>query len=429
MFNKLSNPDKFMGYGFQETMTPSTPSSSSPTSSTPTSSTSSSSSNTTPSSTSPTSTPSTPTPSTSGMGKCGAGKCGCGKTSVKETVLYPTYHKDNMDKIIMEHMDMTDPTTILQVTSLNEAEQNTFLISLTTKLYSHIVGKVDSIDFGDIPSTKGDIRKLPKYKQIRDCIELLHDIFVQYKEDPAPVQVLDNAVSNLENNSHLFMSGYAGDIGLVKMVYETTTLGVINALGFMIAVCIEYVKTPRKEGLTIVLSRTGVRKVKDHIMYENLIRFNDSCKNGDLEKALNPLIKEKVKNFTAAGFFFGLRVIAAIAVVVAAIIPFLRQMVYFFYSSRVRMSTYLDAQADLLEMNANELNNNPNIVTVDEKQRVINRQLKIAKLFHATANKIAIEDRNAENTATKELKEDGKKYKMDEVNSNPANTGIDGPLF
>jgi hypothetical protein len=258
---------------------------------------------------------------------------------------------------------------------------------------------------------------------------LLHDIFVQYKEDPAPVQVIDNALSNLENNSHLFMSGYAGDISIVKMVYETTALGVISALGFMISVCIEYVKTPRKEGLTIVLNRTGIRKVKDHIMYENLIKFNDSCKNGDLEKALNPLISNKVKNLEPTSILLGLKVIVAIGVLVAAIIPFLRQMVYFFYASRVRMSTYLDAQADLLEMNANELSNNPNINTVDEKTRVINRQLKIAKLFHVTANKIAIEDRNAENKATSDLKEDNKKYKMDEVDSNPANSTISGPLF
>ena len=426
MFKKLTNPDVFIGSTLlYETSTPS-PSTSSIAPNTSSSTPSTSSSQPSNSSSGSSSSSNTSTPSTSGMGKCG-----CGKTAVKESIFLsnPARHKDNLNKIIMEYMDMKDISTITQVTSLNEAEQNTFLVSLTTKLYNFIVDKVDSIDYGDIPNTKGDIRKLPKYKQIRECIELLHDIFVQYKEDPAPVQVIDNALSNLENNSHLFMSGYAGDISIVKMVYETTALGVISALGFMISVCIEYVKTPRKEGLTIVLNRTGIRKVKDHIMYENLIKFNDSCKNGDLEKALNPLISNKVKNLEPTSILLGLKVIVANGVLVAAIIPFLRQMVYFFYASRVRMSTYLDAQADLLEMNANELSNNPNINTVDEKTRVINRQLKIAKLFHVTANKIAIEDRNAENKATSDLKEDNKKYKMDEVDSNPANSTISGPLF
>lgn len=440
MFNKFSNPDNFMGknnYISEAAVAPppSTPPSSPPSTANGTSS--SVSNKPSVPSINPTPKPSNSTPPpvsnnhspkkignppSAGFGKCKGGVCED----------YGSYisRKDTLNKVIMEYMDMKDPTTITQVTSLNEAEQNTFLISLTTRLYSLIVGKIDDIDFGDIPNTKGDVRKLSKYKQIRECIELLHDIFVQYKENPEPVNVIDNALSNLENNSHLFISGYASNIDMVKMVYETTTLGVINALGFMIAVCIEYVKTPKKEGLTITLSKTGVRKVKDHLMYENLIKFNEACKSGDLNKGLEPLVKEKVKDLaTLTGLFYGARIILAIGVVVAAIIPFLKQMVYFFYASRVRMSTYLDAQADLLEMNANELNSNNSIQTVDDKKRVIARQLKIAKLFHDTANKIAIEDRDAENQATRDLKEDTKKFKMDEVNSNPANTVADGPLF
>ena len=433
MFKKLSNPDNFLTdrefvyETFTANSNPSVSTASISSKTTPSNPSSSSGSNTSGNtSANNNSSSGTSTSPSRAMGKCGGNK------TIKESnfLLDPAAHKKNLDTIILEHMDIKDPTTITQVMSLNEAEQNTFLISLTTKLYDMIVNKVDSIDYGDIPNTKGDIRKLPKYKQIRDCIELLIDIFTQYKEDTAPVQVLDNAMSNLENNSHLFMSCYAGNINLGKMVYETTALAVITALGFMISVCIEYVKTPKKEGLTIVLDRTGIRKVKDHIMYENLIKFNESCKNGDLEKAIEPLVKNKVKDLASVGgIITAVRVIVAIGVVVAAIIPFLKQMVYFFYASRVRMSTYLDAQADLLEMNANELNNNPNIVTVDDKNRVINRQLKIAKLFHATANKIAIEDRNAENKATADLKEDNKRFKMDEVNANPANSTIDGPLF
>lgn len=335
-------------------------------------------------------------------------------------------HQKRMNGILFEHMDLSDYTTIKEFYSLNEAEQNTFLLSLTNKLYQMIVGKIDDVDFGDIPNSKGNIRKYSKYKQLRECVEVLEQIFEQYKEDTKPIQVLDNALSNLENNVDIFVSGYANDISLVKMTYETTGLAVIQGIGFMIATCIEYVKTPKKEGLSIILNKTGLRKVKDHLVYENLIKFNDACSKGDLDKALRPLISNKVKNFDITAIAFGARVVVAVGVVVAAIIPFLRQLVYFFYSSRVRMSTYLDAQADLLEMNSTELRGNDTIQTVGDKNRVINRQLKIAKLFHAISNKINIDSKESEIQATKELKEDSKKYKMDEINSNPA---IDGPLF
>lgn len=343
------------------------------------------------------------------------------KKSIKESALYK--------KILMENMDMGHIPTVQHMVSLNEAEQNTFLVSLTNRLYQLIVNKIDDIDFGEIPSTKGNIRKMSKYNQIRECIEVLNNIFVQYKENTEPVQQIDNALSNLENNADLFIASYSEDIKLGQMIYETTALGIIEALGFMIATCIEYVKDPKKQGLSIVLNKTGVMKVKSHLLYENLIKFNEACKNNDLEKALQPLIKNKIKNFDAVTIgIAAIHIIAAIYVIIAAIIPFLKQMVYFFYATRVRMSSYLDAQADLLEMNAQELKNNPNIKTVDDKNTVIARQLRIARVFHSTADKIAIDSKTAEITATKDLKADNQKYKMDEINTNPANMDS-GSLF
>ena len=334
--------------------------------------------------------------------------------------------KDRYNSIIAEYMDMSDLTTVQQAMSLNEAEQNTLLVSLTNKLYQMIVGKVNDIDYGDIPDTKGNIRRLPKYKQMRECIEILHDIFVQYKEDTKPVDVLDNALSNLENYSDIFVASYNGDIDFGIMTYENVALGVVQAIGFMIAVCIEYVKDPKKVGLQKVLNKTGISKVKDHLVYENLVKFNEACKNGELEKGLRPLIKDKVKNLFGLTFIHGA---LAIPVIIAALIPFLKHLTYFFYSSRVRFSTYLDAQADLLEMNAAELKSNEALITNDKKDKVIARQLKIAKLFHSVSNKIAIDSKESEVKATRDLKEDSRKLKMDEVESNPANVTNSGPLF
>ena len=334
--------------------------------------------------------------------------------------------KDRYNSIIAEYMDMSDLTTVQQAMSLNEAEQNTLLVSLTNKLYQMIVGKVSDIDYGDIPDTKGNIRRLPKYKQMRECIEILHDIFVQYKEDTKPVDVLDNALSNLENYSDIFVASYNGDIDFGIMTYENVALGVVQAIGFMIAVCIEYVKDPKKVGLQKVLNKTGISKVKDHLVYENLVKFNEACKNGELEKGLRPLIKDKVKNLFGLTFIHGA---LAIPVIIAALIPFLKHLTYFFYSSRVRFSTYLDAQADLLEMNAAELKSNEALITNDKKDKVIARQLKIAKLFHSVSNKIAIDSKESEVKATRDLKEDSRKLKMDEVESNPANVTNSGPLF
>lgn len=384
----------------------------------------------------PTPAPSTPAPSTStppvnsGAGKSTPPAPAAQKSAVPVKEMVQTCTQAQYDAILMEYMDMQDYNTVSQCLSLNEAEQNTLLVSLTNKLYQMIIGKIDDIEYGDIEKTKGDVSKFHKYKQLRECIETLNDIFVQYHEKTTCVQEIDNALSNLENNKDLFMASYAGDIALGKMLYNNALLGVINGLGFMIAVCIEYVKSPKKEGLEIVLNKTGIAKVKDYIVYENLVKFNASCKDGSMEKAIRPLIKHRVKNFGVGTVLFALHAVLAIGVIVTVVIPLIRELVYFFYALRTRTSTYLDIQADLLEMNADELKNNANIQTVGNKESVIKRQMRIARTFHELAEKIRVDTKGAEVAATRDLKADQKKYKLDDVNANPANVGsVDEPMF
>ena len=415
-FTAFSNPDKFLESGTgAPTPAPSTPA---PTQiSTP---------ETPPKPATPAPAPSVTKPPTT----AGAGKCGTGTLPIKEDIVQ-TCTKAQYDAILMEYMDMQDYETVSQCMSLNEAEQNTLLVSLTNKLYKMIIDKIDDIEFGDIEKTKGDISKFHKYKQLRECIEVLKDIFIQYHEKITCVQEIDNALSNLENNKDLFMASYAGDIALGKMLYNNAALGVINALGFMIAVCIEYVKSPKKEGLEIVLNKTGIARVKDYIVYENLVKFNTACKDGSLEKAIRPLIKHRVKNFAdgVSAVLFAVHATIAIGVIITVIIPLIRELVYFFFALRTRMSTYLDIQADLIEMNADELKSNANIKTVGDKDSVIKRQMRIARTFHDLAEKIRVDTKGAEVAATRDIKADQKKYKLDDVNANPANDGVAEPMF
>ena len=208
-------------------------------------------------------------------------------------------------------------------------------------------------------------------------------------------------------------------------VYKTITLSLINATSFMIAVCIEYIKSPKNEGLAIVLNRTGISKVKDHLVYEGLIDFNEACKKGEVQGALKPMVQNKAKGFvmTAA---LGFKALLVLGGVTLALIPMLRNLVYFFYATRTRVSEYFDLQAKLLEMNVEELEGNPDIKTEDDKKTVINRQLTIARTFHKIADSIAIEGKTAEVEATKEIKQEKHEYKIDDIESTGTDSTSDG---
>lgn len=331
-------------------------------------------------------------------------------------------------QIVSEYMDITDYKTNTRLYNLDEAEQNTVLLSLTNKLYQMIVAKIDDVEKGDIPKSRGDITRLPKYNQSKECAKTLTSIFEQYKEDTAPIKVIENAIDNLEDNSDVFVQSYMAKVDFGIMIYESVTLAVIGSLSYMIACCIEYVKDPKNDGLTIVMDKTGVAKVKEHLLYENLVKFNEACRTNDIENALRPLIKNRTQNLFGVGGLVLVKGLLIAVPVIIALIPLVKDLVYYFFAARQRVSVYFDIQADLLEMNANELKDNPNITTDADRKSVIRKQLQVARTFRQIADKLAVEAKTAENKADKEIKKDNKKYRIDDVETNPADAS-DGPLF
>lgn len=331
-------------------------------------------------------------------------------------------------QIVSEYMDITDYKTNTRLYNLDEAEQNTVLLSLTNKLYQMIVAKIDDVEKGDIPKSRGDITRLPKYNQLKECAKTLTSIFEQYKEDTAPIKVIENAIDNLEDNSDVFVQSYMAKVDFGIMIYESVTLAVIGSLSYMIACCIEYVKDPKNDGLTIVMDKTGVAKVKEHLLYENLVKFNEACRTNDIENAIRPLIKNRTQNLFGVGGLVLVKGLLIAVPVIIALIPLVKDLVYYFFAARQRVSVYFDIQADLLEMNANELKDNPNITTDADRKSVIRKQLQVARTFRQIADKLAVEAKTAENKADKEIKKDNKKYRIDDVETNPADAS-DGPLF
>ena len=331
-------------------------------------------------------------------------------------------------QIVSEYMDITDYKTNTRLYNLDEAEQNTVLLSLTNKLYQMIVAKIDDIEKGDIPKSRGDITRLPKYNQLKECAKTLTSIFEQYKEDTAPIKVIENAIDNLEDNSDVFVQSYMAKVDFGIMIYESVTLAVIGSLSYMIACCIEYVKDPKNDGLTIVMDKTGVAKVKEHLLYENLVKFNEACRTNDVENAIRPLIKNRTQNLFGVGGMVLVKGLLIAVPTIIALIPLIKDLVYYFFAARQRVSVYFDIQADLLEMNANELKDNPNITTDADKKSVIRKQLQVARTFRQIADKLAVEAKTAENKADKEIKKDNKKYRIDDVETNPSEVS-DGPLF
>ena len=320
-----------------------------------------------------------------------------------------------------EHFDMTDRMTRKVILGIHEAEaQGTLLTTLTSKLYDNIVNKVDDIDYGDIPMTKGDITLLPNYEKLRDCIQILRDILKEYKQDTAPIDEISTALANVECRKDAFMRAFKYSSELPIITYNNTVLAIISSVSYMIATSIEFIKTPNRDNFEITLDKVGYAKSKGHMLFTDLKKFNVMCKKGELDKILEYILNNRIKTI---GESMGMKsyneistniIIAGVSLILLCLIPFLRDLVYLFFSACVKVSDFFDIQADMLQMNAYNVQNDE---TRDETERshIAAKQLKRVSSFRKIADFFNRILKRSEVETQKNIKEDSNKQKINEL--------------
>lgn len=316
------------------------------------------------------------------------------------------------NEIIKEYFDLDHDETRKVLVNIDEADQNMVLNTLTSKLYDNIVDKVDDIDYGNIPETKGDITKLENYEKLADCIVLMEELLVEFKQDPKPVKIVHEALNNIIERKDIFERAFALNIELPIVLYCTISLSIVSSISFLISNCVEFIKSPAQDDFDLIIDKMALAKSKQNLLFTNLEKFNKSCSKGEVDKCLEYIIKSNVQNLT--GMEIGVVGGVALVALLINIIPILRELIFFFYYSRTRVSDYLDIQADLLQMNAYNIKNN-NSLNKAERDKISKKQLKIVDIYRKLSNKLAIEVKQAEVKSTREIASDNKQYKTNEL--------------
>lgn len=327
------------------------------------------------------------------------------------------------DKLFMEHFDVTDDDTRQKYVSLDEAEKGQMIVSLTSKLYDKIIEKVDDIDFGSIPKSKGDITKIENYESMMECLDIIRNIVKQYGQDDEPVDVVFQAINNIREREKVFNRAYVLNVELPIVIYNTMVLSIVSSISFLIATSIEFIKNPGDDTFQVSLDKVAYSKTAKNLLFEDLRKFNVSCMKKDMDNVLETCIKQNAKGFdglTAIG-------IASVAVVaiplLKSILPSLQELTYFFFHSRQTVSDYFAVQADLIQMNT------ANIVyrdiDDDKKTKIISKQTKIADKFRKISNFFDIEYKKSEKEAKKTVDSEKKKYKLSDIED----TNVDSSLF
>lgn len=365
---------------------------------------------------------------------------------------------------IQEHFDLTDDDTRQRLISVNEAERDSVLNSLSLRFYNDIMNKVDDIDFGTIPDSKGDITKIENYVEMMGCINTLRGILTEYKQPLTQIEEIETAVNNMIDNRTVFERAFKIKADLPVVIYCTMVFAIVSSISLLITSSIEFIKNPVHENFTIEFNRAGYYKTQNSMLYSNIVKFNKSVKKGEFTATMDELVKSVAKKQvsesvdfdfldegkitnglksvasafkTGAGFGtaqgikdisvtrgvsagynaaksavsgFGVKewIFTSIIALIGLLI-IIRELVFIFFNSRVKISDYFEAQADIMQMNAYIYQNNETAnKTPEQKAKTIQKQLKLADRFRSISNFFAIKNKEGEVKTQKQIASESK---------------------
>lgn len=333
--------------------------------------------------------------------------------------------RDQYNKIISEYFDIMHKPTRQCLLSLDENGKSTVLATLSNKLYHMIVNKVDDIDYGDIPNSKGDISKIPHFTELKECLETIREIVVQFKSDPSAVDEVLKCIENLRDSKEdIWQKAYVFNTEIVKLMYETMALSIVSSVSFLISTSIEYIKDPTDGSFNITLDKVGYAKTRDCLLYKNIKKFNTAYAKGEIKKTMQPLLKavdkvrESVNIVTEIGvesIVAGIITAGVVASMIGLIIPILHELTTMFFCSRQKTSEFFDIQANLLALNAESVKLDYT-KTESERNKIYAKQMKIVDRLRKISNIFAVKIKSGQKRAETEIrKENSMKYTVNDL--------------
>lgn len=203
--------------------------------------------------------------------------------------------KTEYDKLIRENFDLSDKHTRQFIATLEDAGQEQLLNTLSSAMYDNIVAKVDEIDFGSIPMSRGDITKVEGFDKTLNCLDIIRRLVSEYKQSTGVVDVVLSAIQNIRDRKAIFIKAYTLNAELPMLLYNSTVMAIERSTSLMIATCIEYIKDPTASSPKAALNKVAYQRTMDDVMFKQLITFNNMCANGTLDKAIDIVFKNPVK--------------------------------------------------------------------------------------------------------------------------------------
>lgn len=306
-----------------------------------------------------------------------------------------------------------DRNAIITMEATEEERVDNVMVS---KLYELAIAK-SSIDFDDIPDTKGDITKYVGYTNMVDSLTLVKNLAKQQNVKVKEIDIVETAINHIVSYRTQFTKGFLIDKEFIILLYNLLVSSCVTATSVIIASYVDFIKSPTKVEFTIV---KGANQM-GHTSIQSLQQFNAAVKSGDFGKVLNTISGDKENLLgSSTAVMIPIMILGGMAMIV----PLLRELTYYFYFSRMKTADFLRHQSELLEINKDAVKGSN--LPANKKKEVLRKQALAAKRMTDFANKIAVDSNGTGKMVSREIEKENKTIHIKDVQSQASSLDTSG---
>jgi len=292
-----------------------------------------------------------------------------------------------------------------KVYGLMESEQAQVNNTMISNLYKSALEK-SHINFEDIPISAGDITRYSGYKSMMSSIALLRDIATKSNITISELDIVDKSISNITAYRDAFEKGFKLEKEFIILQYNLLVCACVEAISSIISSYVDYIKRPDRIEFTIIKNT----KQTGWICIQNLDKFNGCVKSGDFSKAINGVINSGKESVIGIDDII---VPTLIIGGVLVLVPIIRELIFYFYHSRMRMSDYLKQQAAFIELNKNSIG--IAALPANKKSAVIKKQSEVIRQLQSISDKIRVNHTTSESKSMDELNKENRGWTINDV--------------
>lgn len=294
---------------------------------------------------------------------------------------------------------------------LSEAAKIKVADSVMTEMFKFITDKYNSIDFSEIESSAGDIRRFKYRNLVLENIETLENIYYN-TDDPGAKKYVDVIKSvkmiyefldlKRDKISVLYKKGN----GVIQLMYTSLVAATIYGTSTLVTNTIRFVTTETDTDMEVVFDEIP-GSIK-HVHIKNLLNTANNL------STFHELVDQMYGNEKRSVSESAITIMAATTLAIAGVIylipkllTLIREIIYSIYFTRVKVSDMLDLQVQLIRTNIESLEAGRG------SKKIIVRQRAIANKLERLSNSIAVKLDTAEVLSKTQQKKENSTLKIE----------------